>query len=130
MQVDPVEQGSGYPAQVFLHMAIPAGALLIRVVKKTARTGVHRSHHHETGRILNGITRSGDIDDPVLEGLPQHFEHRPFKFGEFVEKEYAIMSEGYFPRFWNRSSSDQGDIADGMVGGAERAPGNQGGIGP
>ena len=80
-----------------------------------AGTWVHRGHEHETGRIFHGEFGAADGDHTILQGLAQHLQHLPFELGQFIQEQHAIVREADLAGLRERTTTDQGHIADRMV---------------
>jgi hypothetical protein len=66
------------------------------------------------------------VYDTLLEALAEHLEHMAAKFGEFIQKEHAVVRQRHFTRHGDVATADQSCIRDGMVGRATRAGRDQG----
>src|SRR5208282_1644153 len=96
-------------------------ALAGTVVAKGARTGIHSGGQHEAGGEGEGHGGAGDGDGAVFERLAQDFEDVAGEFGEFVEKEQAVVGERDFAGAGDNASADESGIGDGVVRRAIRA---------
>jgi hypothetical protein len=68
--------------------------------------------------------------DPLPERLPQHFEHMPSELGEFIEEEDTMMGQRHLARHGHLAAADQPHVDNGVVGGATRPGGDEGGAPP
>ena len=118
MDVDAVQQGSGNPGPVALHLGrctgIPGGDR-----KEPAGTGIHGRHQHEAGGIGQGGGGPGDGHPPVFQGLAQHFQDILPKFGQLVQEEHAVVGQADFAGPGDMAAADQSGVGDGVVRGAE-----------
>lgn len=94
MQVDSVEQRSGEFAPVAADLF--GGAATARLAEIAAGTGVHGGDQLKAGRELDPLSGAGDPDPPVFQGFAQALEDAAGEFGEFIEKQDAMMSERNF----------------------------------
>lgn len=114
-EIDAVQNGSGEFGSVPFNMRFTTDTGFFFVSKKSARARVQSSDEDEFCRIgITGID-SIDADLPVFEGLSEHLQEFPVELQEFVEEEYSLVSEADLPRTTIPSSSDDADIARGMV---------------
>jgi len=68
MYVDPVEQGTGDPPPVAMHLAGRADTRMLRVAEIAAGAWVHRADEHERGRIGDRGNCPRDSHIPVFKG--------------------------------------------------------------
>ena len=128
MDVYSVKKRTADLVQVLHDLSGRAAAMLVRMIVVTARTWVHAGDEHERARICDGVLRSRDIYDAILEGLSQNFEHRTLKFRQFIAKKDPIMGQTDFPRLRIRAASHKCHLRDGVVGRTEGTLGNEGTI--
>ena len=95
VQVDAIEQWTGNPLPITLHLHRAATAFAFQVAEVAARAGVHRRHEHELGRKRHRARRARDRDAPILERLAQDFERRAFELRQLIEKEDAVVREAH-----------------------------------
>ena len=62
-----------------------------------------------------------NVEDCLLERLPQDLQDVEAALGEFIQKEHAIVAQGHVARHRHRAPADQPRIREGMVGRATRA---------
>lgn len=84
LQVDAVEQGTGYTVQVFLYLPRTAYAGFRRMVVISAGAWIHRSYQHKTGRIFYIAFHTGDRNFSVLQRLAEYFQYTSIKFRQFA----------------------------------------------
>lgn len=125
MQVDPVEERSGYTTQVFVNKCRRTDAFFLGVIVVSAGTGVHRSDQHKAGRVIDRELCPGYGNLSFFQGLPHNLKHGALKLRQFVQKKYAVMRKGDFSRLRIGSTADHGGIADGVVRRAERPDGHE-----
>jgi hypothetical protein len=68
--------------------------------------------------------------EAIIERLTQPFEHMPLELGEFIEEEDTVVGERPLARRGHLAPTDQPHIGNGMVGGATRPGGDDGGAPP
>jgi hypothetical protein len=71
----------------------------------------------------------GDCRYTLLERLAEHFEDMAPEFREFVQEAHARVRQRHLARQRDLTAADPPHIRDGMVRGAKRPPGDQGGAG-
>lgn len=91
------------------------------VVQIAARAGVHRGNKHKVGGVGDALVGAGDSYGSVFERLAQGFEDGSGVFREFVEKKDTVVSKSDFARGSGSSATDDGNMAGGVVWGAEGA---------
>jgi hypothetical protein len=91
VNVDTVHERAGNFGDVTLDHRSGALAVAGTVVVKAAGTGFHGHSQHEARREREGHGGSGNADGAVFEGLAENFEHVTVEFGEFIEKEQAVV---------------------------------------
>ena len=118
VQVDAVEQGAGEFLAVAGDLVGGVGAGAVGVAVVAARAGVHGSNELEGGGVVafHGGAREGDV--AVFEGFAQHFEDAAVEFGQFVQKEDAVVGERDFAWFGDGAAADEGDGRAAVVRGA------------
>ena len=126
VEVDAVEEGAADAALVALNGRHGAGAGFAFVAVEAAGTGVHGGHEHEVGGEGEGAGGAADGDDFVFEGLAQAFEVFGTELGQLVEEEDAAVGEADLAGAGHGSAADQAGVADGVMGGAERAGADEG----
>jgi hypothetical protein len=69
------------------------------------------------------------VYDTIFERLPQHLQGMAAELREFVQKQHAIVGQRYLA--WHRhvTATDQAHLGDGMMRGATRVRGDDGGAG-
>src|SRR5205823_14587991 len=72
MEVNPVQQRSGYALPVALDLARAAAAFALQIAKVTARTRIHRRYQHELARKCDAAGGTGNRNASILERLPTH----------------------------------------------------------
>lgn len=108
MQVDAVEQWPRELAAVALDLFGAAATAAAGVAKKAARAGVHRRYQLEPRGKAHLVTGPGDDDLPTFQGLAQHLQHLAVELGQLIQKQYALMGQGDFPRLRPAAATDQG----------------------
>jgi hypothetical protein len=68
--------------------------------------------------------------DTLLERLTSHFEDMSRALGEFIEKEDPVVGQRHLTRCGYLTAADQPHSGHGVVGGAERPGGDDGGAPP
>src|SRR4051812_10378803 len=86
MQIDSVEQRTGNPLAITLHLDWTATAFAFEIAKVSAWAGIHRRHEHEFAGKSQTAGRARDRHFSVFERLPHHFQRRAFEFRKLVEK--------------------------------------------
>jgi len=125
MHVDPVQERPGETAAIALHLERAAGAGADPITQKSACTGIHGGHQHETGREVEAGGGPGNGHRAVLEGLAQHLEHMLFELRQFVEEKDAVMGQGNFTRSRHLPAADQAGIGNCIMGRAKGSGGEQ-----
>lgn len=98
VDVDPVQKRPGDAGAVALDHDGCAGALVLGIAAVSAVAGIHGGDEHEAGRVGDGHEGPGDGDPAILQGLAQDLQDVFLEFGEFIEKEDAVVGEGDLPR--------------------------------
>src|SRR3989338_9569919 len=81
-------------------------AIFFRITMVTARAGIHRSQKDELGGKLQSTGSARNIDNAVFQGLAQIVQSYAGKFGEFIQKKNAAVSERNFSRSWPSTAAD------------------------
>jgi hypothetical protein len=66
LNVDPVEQRTGYFRAVALYLQRRAGTFFLGIGKKATRTGVHGGNQHKTRGVLDRSNRARHSDVAVF----------------------------------------------------------------
>lgn len=93
MQVDAFQQRPGDLAAVSLDRFGMAAAAARGIARPAARTGIHRGHQLEARREFALPRRARDGDDAGLQRFAQDFQRAAIPFGQFVEKEDAVVRQ-------------------------------------
>lgn len=109
-------RGAGDLGDVVLDERRGAVALAGSVVEVAAGAGVHGGGEHEGGGEAERHGGACDDDVAVFEGLAHDFEDVAGEFGEFVEKEDAVVCEGDFAGAGDDAAADESGIGNGVVG--------------
>ena len=126
MDVDAIEERTGDAVAVALDLDTGAAALALRVAVKSARAGIHRGDENKFGRKCHGSSRTGYGHLAILDWLAHDLERGAFEFRQFIEEEDAVVGNADLARRWVCGSTEESDIADGVVRRAEGAFGNEG----
>ena len=86
-----------------------------------ARARVHGSYQLELRRISGLAGSARNVDFSRFQRLAQHFQHTAVKFGQLIQKQYAVMCQRNFAGFWVGTAAHQCRRAGGMVRISERA---------
>src|SRR5439155_23191094 len=62
----------------------------------------------------------------VFERLAHHLQCRSFELRQLIQKEDTVVGEAYFARIWKRATTEQTNVANGMMRIAKRSCGNEG----
>ena len=121
LNVDAVEQRSGYFIEIFLHGSRRADAFFCGMIIIAAWAWVHGCNEHESCRIVDCVfcARYGYV--AVFKRLAHHFEHLAVEFRKLVEKQYSVVGKAYFTRHRICSSAYQCYGGNRVVRRAERA---------
>ena len=93
MQIDAVKQRAAELALVAGHLIGRAAAAAGGVAQVAARTGVHGGNELKARRKLALHRRARDADLPGLEWFAQRLQSAARKFGEFVQKQHAVVGQ-------------------------------------
>ena len=115
VDVDAVHERAGNFGDVALDHRSGALAVAGAVVVETAGAGIHGGGEHEAGGEGERHGGAGDADCAVFERLAQDFEDVAGEFGEFVEKEQAVVGERNFAGARDDAAADQSGVGDGVV---------------
>ena len=119
MQIDPVQERSGEPAEVVLALPGRAPADLDGGTAPAARVG--GGHELKTGREARGSAGAGDGDRAVLERLPEGLQRSDRELGQLVEEQDAQVGQADLARMGDAPAADQPGVGHGVMGGAEGA---------
>jgi hypothetical protein len=67
------------------------------------------------------------LSDTLLERLAPHFEHMPPELRQLIQQEDAVVGQRDLSRHRHLAAADQAGIREGVVRGATRSGGHQGG---
>ena len=126
LDVDPVQERPGNPGAIGADLVGGAGAGPFDVPQETAGAGIHGRHQHEPGRVGERGGRPGDGDFAFFQGLAQHLEGGAAELRQFVQEEHPVVGQAHLPGPGDGAAADEPRVRDGVVGGAEGAPGHQG----
>ena len=90
-----------------------------------ARAGIHGTDQHEVRWIGGLCVDARDGHKAVLQRLAQRFQHIAVVFGQFIQKQNAVVRLGYFARRCICAAAHQRYIAGGVVRRTERTLGEQ-----
>ena len=121
VHIDTVEERAGEFLLVGIDLVLRAGAFVGGVAEVAARAGVHSGDKHKVGGVGGFGVDAGDGDFLVFERLAKCFEDGAGKFGDFVEKENAEVSERDFAWLCLGAAADDGGGGGGVMRGAKRA---------
>ena len=93
VQINAVEQRPGNAAEVVLNFARAAAAFGGHLA---VGRGVHCGDEHELRRERHRARRAADGDVAVLERLTHGFQNAAAEFGQFVQKQNAVMGQRNF----------------------------------
>ena len=108
MQVDAVHQGTAQAALVARDLVRSAAAALLAAAQVAAGAGVHGANQLKARRKLGAPGRPGNADAAGFQRLAQRLQGRAFEFGEFVQKQHAVVGQGNFSRWGRRAATHQG----------------------
>jgi len=129
VDVDAIDEGAGDFCDVALNEGRSAVALAGLVVEVAAGAGVHGGGEHEGCGEGEGHRRAGNGDVAVFERLTHDFEDVAGKFGQLVEEEDAVVSQGDFAGTRDDAAADEACVGNGVVRSAEGALGDEPGFG-
>jgi len=121
VQIDSIEQWTGDALTVTLHLDWAAAAFALEIGEVTAGAGIHCGNEHELGGKRDTPSRARHSNFPILKRLAHYLQRRSFKLRQFIQKQDAIVREAYFARIWKRPAAKQTDVADRVMGRAERS---------
>jgi hypothetical protein len=87
----------------------------------STRAWVHGRGQHELGGEGDGASCPRDRHDAVFQRLTKHLQHAHAELGQLVEKENAAVGQTNLARAGPAAAADEADVADRVVGRAERA---------
>jgi len=99
-----------------VNLGIGTSAFMLGIGKIPARTRIHGSDQHKTGRIRQGHGCPGYGNLKILQRLPENLYYMFFKFGEFVQKEDAVMRQADLSGSRDMPAADESGIGYGMMG--------------
>jgi len=126
VDVDAVKQRPGDFLSVARDLVggVAAGAFGVAVV--AAGAGVHGGDELEAGGEVAFHRGAADGDMAVFQRFAQHFEDAAVEFGQFVEKEDAVVGKADFARFGDGAAANQrGGGAAGTSSALHRAGGTR-----
>src|SRR5712691_1275890 len=109
LDIDPIQQRSREPAAVARDLVGRAAAPAAEMSQIPARTGIHCADQLEARRIFGLAGGARDGDAAGFERLAQRFEHPAVELRQLVQKQHAVVREGYFAGARVASSADQRD---------------------
>ena len=93
--------------QILLNLRGSTAAFIsVRVI--SARAGIHACHQDQPRRKFRVSSDPVDADNAFFERLPQTLQNGTGDFGQFVEKQRAVMGKRYFADLDGIASADQG----------------------
>ena len=105
VQVDAIQQWSGYFSPVSGDLITTATAIRQSVTEKTAGAGIHRRNQLKLRRILGMPARASYAYAPQFQWLTQHLKRPPIELRQFIQKKHAIVCAGYFTGPWTRPAT-------------------------
>lgn len=94
MEVDPIEEGAGYPAPISLHLHWGAGTgLSFSLSEHATGAGIHRGDELYVRRKGYLLICARDHDGALFEWLSQSLEDPATKLGELIEKQNSIVGQ-------------------------------------
>ncbi len=108
MQIDAIEQRAGDAAAVACYLFGAAMAAAVGFAQVAAGAGIHGRDQLETGGKLGLTGRTRNHDVARFQRFAQDFEHPALEFGQFIEKQDAVVRERNFSRTRVRPPPDQG----------------------
>lgn len=121
MYVDPVHQRPRDLSHIPLDLHRRTSALTIRA-EIAAWTRIHGCNESNVGRKRQRRRSSRDRHSSILERLTQYLENAAVELRQFVQEQYAQVSEAHLARFRYRAASDQPGLTYRMVRRFERTP--------
>ena len=94
VEVDPVEQGAGDPAQVLLDLRRRAATGAPRVGAIAARAGIHRGHQDELGGERRAPQGPADRHLAFLQRLAEDFQRLAIELGHLVQEQARPCGPG------------------------------------
>lgn len=94
---------------------------VIGVAEVATGAGIHGTDEHKTGWISEVLVGTSERDLAILQRLSKGFNDSSRIFGEFVEEENTVVSEGNFARKSLAAASEYGNKAGAMMGRTEGA---------
>jgi hypothetical protein len=94
LQVKPVQQRTGEAPQIGMSGGGRARARLQGRAQVSARAGVGRRDKLGPCWKEVGPVAAGDLDDPLLQRLPEALQDVPTKLGQFIQEEDTPVGEG------------------------------------
>jgi len=104
--IDPVQQWARKVGGVVRDAFWLAPAAFDRIVSMTAATGVHRRDQLEPGRISIMTIGAGYDGTSGFQRLAERLQHAAWKFWQFIQKQHAIVGQGYFSRLRTHAAAD------------------------
>jgi hypothetical protein len=128
MDVYPVQRWARDTSGIALYAPWCTGAGPRRVCIIAAGARVHRRYQHKARRILYAKACPSDDDFAFFEGLAKDFQDLAFEFGQLIQEKHAIVGEADFTGNGVVAATDQGYVADGVVGCPKRPAGQEAGV--
>lgn len=125
MQIDAVEHRTRYARLVIVAAFRRAGTFLTVHPQIAATARVHRRDQLKLRGIGDVHADAGDGHFARFQRLAQGIQSGARKFGQFVQKQNALVRQRHFPRSGFLPSADQSRHRRRMMRGTERAFGNQ-----
>src|SRR3989338_10037981 len=116
MQINPIFNWSGNFLHIIIDLLGRASALMIFIPPVAARTGVLRGDQNKPRWKINRVRLTRDDYAALLKWLTQGFQNLPRVFGEFIQKQYPAMGQGYFTRPGHTPATHQRNQRGRMVG--------------
>ena len=131
VHVDAVQQGARNAAHVLLYLLGRAGTAAGGMTVPPAAAGVHGTDQHEAAGQRQGAGGAGDGHKAVLQRLAQRLQRRLAELRQLVQKQHAVVRQGYLAGAGDTAAAGQGDGGGRVVGAAEGAGVHQrvGGVG-
>ena len=123
--IDPVKEWTGNSATIILHRHFRTSAPTGSIAVPAALAGIHGTHQHKFSRICHRAGHSGNRHASIFQGLAHHVQGIFPKFRQFIQKQHALVSHGYFTRLGVTSTTGKTGIGNGMVRRTERSAGYQ-----
>jgi hypothetical protein len=119
MEVETVEERSGYPFRVALADNGRADAQTLGIARIPAGTGVLGRYAQKSGWVAEASRDTGNSHRPIFEGLTESLKNSSRELRQFVEEQNAAVSERYFARFWDPPAAHDRRGRSGMMRTAE-----------